>query len=342
MTEDRNIVVTGLGVELPGISAISGFLDLLSSSTVASEARPEARLGNKGLRYKDRATKLALAAAQATLEHAGLPSSPHEQLQPDAFGVVASSNLGNLDTVCRVVEAIRSSGVDAISPMDLPNASSNVISASIGIWFGLKGLNLMICNGATSGTDALYIAANSIRAGRAEHMIVVGVETVNPAVARLIEESAQPWLPESSGIRLGDCAGAVILESAGSAAARNAYIYGRVGAYAYAPQGDVRASLQRASLCDESAPDLWLTPNCSYGSTFAQAESARTLWKTASPTTLDIAKALGETYGATGVLQTIAACLWLDANRGRKAIATSGAAWGDGAASLVIRGGRPS
>jgi monoamine oxidase len=38
--------------------------------------------------------------------------------------------------------------------MDLPNASSNVVASSVAIRFGLRGPNLMLCNGATSGLDA--------------------------------------------------------------------------------------------------------------------------------------------------------------------------------------------
>jgi 3-oxoacyl-[acyl-carrier-protein] synthase II len=337
MTEDRSVIITGLGIELPGLSQAEGLLELLTSKPAIAEAAPEGRIGTKGLRYKDRATKLALAAAMAALEHAGLPLNAAEQLEPEMFGAIASSNLGNLDTVCRAVEAIRASSVDATSPMDLPNASSNVISASLAIWFGLGAVNVTICNGATSGTEALYLAANAIRSGRAKRMVVVGVETVNAPVERLLNESARAWLKEAQELRLGECAGAVVLESAAAARVRNAAVYGRVGAYGYAAQADVRGSLAAASRCDQAAPDFWLTPNCSYGSTAAQVEAAARTWKGDTPRMLDMAVSLGETYGATGVLQAIAACLWLRANQGAKAIATSGAAWGDGAASLVIR-----
>ena len=336
MTDDRSVVITGLGIELPGLSEAEGFLDLLGTRA-AGDAAPEGRIGTKGLRYKDRATKLALAAAKAALEHAGLPSKAECQFEPEMFGAIASSNLGNLDTVCRAAEAIRGSSVDATSPMDLPNASSNVMSASVAIWYGLKALNLMLCNGATSGTEALYVAANAIRCGRAGRMVVVGVETANSVVQRLMNESARAWLDEPADIRLGDCAGAVVLESTAAAKARNAAVYGRVGAYGYSAAGDVQKSLEVALRCDRSVPALWLTPNCSYVPTASSVDSARGLWNGTPPGTLDIGECLGETFGATGVLQTIAACLWLRANGGNKAIATSGAAWGDGAASLVIQ-----
>lgn len=339
MTDNRSVAISGLGIELPGLTDVEGFLHLLASSRVTGQAEPEARLGGKGLRYKDRATRLGLSAAKAALEYAGLPSDPKEQLDCDSFGVIVSSNLGNLDTVCRTAEAIRASSVDATSPMDLPNASSNIISASIAIAFKLQGPNMTICNGATSGTEALYIAANAIRARRAERMLVVGVETANDIILRLMNESAQVWAGRTPDLCLGDCAGAVVLEAAHSAAARNAPIHCRLGTYAYASDGDVKRSLHGVSHDDNSVPDLWLMPNCSYSATVNHVENARTLWATAQPHSLDIADALGETYGAAGVLQSVAACLWLAANGGTKAFATTGAAWGDGAATVVIQRG---
>lgn len=333
MNDDRRVVITGLGIELPGLSKVEDLLDA-PAEALAGVAAPAARIGSKGLRYKDRATQLALSAAKAALEHAGLPSKPEEQLEPEMFGVIASSNLGNVDTVCRAAEAIRAGSVDVASPMDLPNASSNVISASIAIWFGLKALNIMICNGATSGTEALYMAANSIRRGRADRMIVVGVEPTNPVAERLMSESVRTWLNGPEKIQLRECAGAVILESSTAAAARNAVVYGRIGGYGYS--GTLRQSLILAQRCDHNPPDFWLTPNCSYQPTAQAVGAVGEIWNGTAPDTLDIAESLGETYGAAGVLQAITGCLWLRANKRTKAVATSGAAWGDGAASLVI------
>lgn len=158
---------------------------------------PVAILGARGLRYRDEATRLGLAAAKLALEdtagdYAGVT------------GVIASSNLGNLDTVCRVSSAMHSADQVFRSPLDLPNASSNVIASSIAIRFGLRGPNIMSCNGATSGLDALRWAEVILAAGRAERVVVVGVEVRNETT----EHFARPR--GSSGLFHG--AACVILE----------------------------------------------------------------------------------------------------------------------------------
>jgi 3-oxoacyl-[acyl-carrier-protein] synthase II len=102
--------------------------------------------------------------------------------------VVASSAFGNLETVCRTVERIEAGGTAAASPLDLPNASPNVVAASVAICFGAGALNLMVTSGATAGADALALATRAIRAGRADRMIVVGAESLTAPVSALLAE----------------------------------------------------------------------------------------------------------------------------------------------------------
>ena len=336
MSGTSAVTITGLGLEVPGIHDTANLLDALTAPLEPSEFTPADKLGTQRLRYKDRATKLALCAAQSALVSAGLPTSAATQISPETFGVVVSSNLGNVDTVCRVLDTIYSEGADSVSPMDMPNLSSNVVASSLAIRFGCKALNLMVCNGATSGIDALYLAANAIRAKRADRMLVVGVEPVNPVVERLMNEAATAWLGVESKPRLGEGSAAIVLESARAALERNVQGYAQLGRYFFSDSGDVARTIREANCEEVALTDLWLTPNLSYSPTAAAAERGLTLWDKTPPVYLDLSYALGETYGALGVLQCVTACLWLRKHRRHKAVATSGACWGDGVASVII------
>ncbi|MGX7824507.1 beta-ketoacyl synthase N-terminal-like domain-containing protein [Actinokineospora sp. 24-640] len=176
--------VTGVGIAMPGITAPA---DLLGPRPVdAAPVDPAARLGRKGLRYKDRATHLGLCAAKDALTDAGLLGPDGLSVPGESIGVVVSSNLGNVDTVCRVVATIAEETTRGVSAMDTPNASSNVIASEIAIRFGLRGPNLMVCNGPTSGVDAIRWAVSLLAADRAEHVLVVGVEPDNAEVRALL------------------------------------------------------------------------------------------------------------------------------------------------------------
>ncbi|WP_211288798.1 beta-ketoacyl synthase N-terminal-like domain-containing protein [Actinophytocola xinjiangensis] len=197
-----NIVITGLGLALPGVETAGDLLGRPDPS--AAPVDPAARLGKKGLRYKDRATQLALCAAADALREAALP----EQDGPDV-AVVVSSNLGNVDTVCRVIRTLDEETSRGLSPMDTPSLSSNVIASELAIRFGLRGPNLTVCSGETAGLDAVRWALTLLRAGRAGAVLVVGVEPDNDDVRAL-----------TGAPRLVDGGAALVLETGESAQRR--------------------------------------------------------------------------------------------------------------------------
>ncbi len=341
MTPRCTVAITGIGVEAPGLDHIA---DLLSGGplTVGRAFEPAKKLGRKGLLYKDDATKLALCAVADALERAGLPTRDLHAAAPT--GVTVSSNLGNLDTICRIIETLYAGSAGDLSPMDVPNASSNVIASNIAIRFGCHSLNLTLCNGATSGVDAVFVAANALKTRRAERMIVVGVEPQNPFVRQLAVASQRSGSGDGPAeIRLGQGAACVVLEPLAAARHRNATIYGVIDGYAHMPSTNGISGLPLVPSAPPPArPDLWLTPNQAWPRMRALSECLRRLWGSASAT-CDLSHALGELYGALGVFQCVAACVWLQqqTDGGTRtdrlsAVATAGGSWGDGVSSLTI------
>ncbi|MFD7257538.1 beta-ketoacyl synthase N-terminal-like domain-containing protein [Streptomyces sp. NPDC059874] len=218
---DTTVVVTGAAVLLPGADSVRALAD--GPAAGGAPVEPAAHVGKKGLRYKDRATQLGYALTAAALRDAGLLGADEKEginVPAASVGVVASSNFGNLDTVARALETIRAETVTATSPMDLPNASSNVIASSAAIRYGLRGPNLMVCNGETSGLDAVHWAATIVAAGRAERVLVLGVEPDNEVVRRLLD-----------GGRAVDGGAALVVESRAAAAERSATVRAVLGPY---------------------------------------------------------------------------------------------------------------
>ncbi|MGO4751045.1 beta-ketoacyl synthase N-terminal-like domain-containing protein, partial [Streptomyces sp. 2MCAF27] len=254
-----------------------------------------ARIGRRGHRYKDRATQLGLCAAQDALRNAALiPGDSEELTVPGGtVGVVASSNLGNLDTACLTAAAIAEDSVAGLSPMGLPNASSNVVASWAAIRFGLRGPNLMLCNGATSGLDAVHWAATMVAAGRVRRALVIGVETHNAVVEGLL--SSAPG--DSDGDLLLDGAGALVVEGAAWARDRGVEPVAVLGRYARRTELD---ACVRALLPEGAAPGVWFTPE-GYG-------TPRDAGATAAPVPdgvprHDLTAAFGRASGALGVLQ---------------------------------------
>ena len=127
------VAITGIGIEAPVLPGVTKVGELVGqSASYAWCFDPAAKLGKKGLRYKETATLLGLCSARAALQDSGwLTEGADPKLNDDDFGVAIASNSGNLDTVCAVADTIGREHVNATSPMDLPNASSNVIASTI-------------------------------------------------------------------------------------------------------------------------------------------------------------------------------------------------------------------
>jgi len=318
--------VTGIGTAVPEVTDVA---DLLGAEPLpATGDDPVRRLRGRGLRYKDRATKLALCAARVALVDAGLLVDDTLTVPAADVGVVVSTNLGNVDTVCDTVATIAKETYLGTSPMLLPATASNVTASWTAITFGLRGANLTLCNGPTSGLDAVHWARLLVASGRVEHVLVVGVEPANDPVRYLVD-------PADPAVRVLDGAAALVLESAAAVADRRVAALAEVGAYAR------RTTLEHAvsgvAAVDPRPVGLWLPPA---GSDLEPSGAS-----------VDLTARFGECSGALGVLQCVAAVSWLDRNGftnntfGRSkaddvvlAAAGSGDFGGDDAAAALILG----
>ncbi|MGN2637849.1 beta-ketoacyl synthase N-terminal-like domain-containing protein [Nocardia takedensis] len=301
------VVVTGVGTTLAGAGGRGALLD--ADSVVGAD--PVVTVSGRGVRYLDRATRLALSAAGDCLAEAGVLLGP-KATEGDGIAVVASSNFGNLDTVCEMSARIAAETSAALSALALPTASSNVLAAATARWYSLRGPNLLLCNGNTSGLDAIGWAVALLRARRCAGVLVVGAEPRNEVVARFTGVAA----PE-----LFEGAVAVYLESSDRARARGARAMARIGAYARADSP--AAYVEKIGRDAARACDLWLTedtdPDAGLDGLTRRALAPRYGWSS----------------GAHGVLQCAAAVAWLESGGGA-AVMTSGG--DDDFAGLVVSG----
>jgi len=322
-----SVVVTGTGWEIPAFHGHATLSDALAAGP-ASEPLfdPALQLGRKGLRYKERATLLALCACGQALADAGFSDAQGQPLDDAEFGVVVATNTCNLDTVCRAAEIIRREHVNATSVMDLPNASSNVVSAAIAIRFGLGAINLTVCSGASAAIDALVLASNAIRNGRARRMLVVAVETDGPAVRSLL--AGQRSVNDEGDAAVLESAAAVVLEgTCGDAPSSVA----RMGNYAF---GRADAS----GIADLHGLLAGLPPRRSYVSRSHLLRATRPAWLEPEHMTVDMGPLADRTYGCSPLLALVHHCEQARAGSPSArsgAMIVSGPGWGDGRCSAM-------
>ncbi|MER5215278.1 beta-ketoacyl synthase N-terminal-like domain-containing protein [Streptomyces sp. NPDC002838] len=303
-TVRADVLISGLGTALAGVPGPDALLDPPGSEPGMD---PVNALRGPGLRYKDRATKLALCAAREALADAGLLDPDGDlTVDGDDFGVVVSSNWGNVDTVCDASATIRRSTYKATSPMLLPNTASNVTASWVAIVHGLRGANVTLCNGPTSGLDAVHWARTLIAARRLRRVLVIGVEPVNEPVRHLVGD-AEPLL---------DGAVALVAEAADAVQARGGTPLARIGRYARA--GDLPGALAVARDGESTPPDAWWLPERPLSP--ATPDTTRP----AGVRTYDLSARHGRCSGALGVLQCVAATAELARTGGHSMLATAG------------------
>ncbi|WP_405163008.1 hypothetical protein OG203_43240 [Nocardia sp. NBC_01499] len=267
-------VITGMGWAVTGLAGVA---DLLAPGSATGPAfEPERDITGRGLRHKDRASRLALGAAERALRAAGLLGA-----DLDTAAIIVSSNFGNLDTVCDFVDTIGSGTAADISPIRVPHMSSNVTACWVAIAHGLRGPNLTLCSGTPSGLDAVAWARTLTVAGRADVALVIGVEPDTAPVAKLHRETgADRWL---------DGAVALVVESTDHARARGAVAHAAIRGYGRTldPESAVRAALSGPGTESRGRVGLRLGAGSGLG----------------YPRTLDLTARLGRCSGALGVLQ---------------------------------------
>ncbi|MFD8162827.1 beta-ketoacyl synthase N-terminal-like domain-containing protein [Streptomyces malaysiensis] len=279
------VTVTAHALHVPdpiGGSVATAAGDLFSSVAPEPACRPDQAhtvLGRKGLLFKEDATRLALCAVHRAF---GLPPGKLTEPLPGAehTAVVVSSNVGNARTVRDIVAGMRAGSAHDVSPLNGPNASSNVIASTLAIRYGFTGPNLMVCSGATSGLDAVRLGALLLRGERARRVVVVGAEP-DDEVARGLA-ALRPAAPGTTlPVPLRAAAACVVLEHGGA--------------------GPRLGNVRRHTRPDDIADDL--TPPAALRLTAPGAPGAGG--------GIDLTAHLGEVYGALGVVQLAVAVAWL-------------------------------
>lgn len=316
-TTDTSAVITGAGIAVPGLGTAG---DLLRRPAPGGGFDPATGLRGREMRHKDRASRLALRAVAPALREAGMLSDDAEDNggytgPGNSTAVVISTNLGNLDSVCDFADTIAEHSVTGLSPLGLPHTSSNVIAGWVAIRYGMRGPNLTVCNGATSGADALYWARNMLAVRRAEAVVVIGVEPDTEPAARLLEDG--------SGRGVLDGAAALVMEPADRAAARGARPLATLARSERAADMPTAAAL---ALKSASLPaGLWL----------ASGRTADGEMDAGVPA-VDLTAALGHCSGALGVLQCAAGAAYLAGGGKGPVLATSGGGERDDAAAALL------
>ena len=259
MSEQRRVVVTGLGIVSPlgndldstwsniisgksGAGRITKFDPTGFSTTFAAELKgydQSSGLSPKEIRRIDPFIQYALTASDQAIKDSNLSL---DDIEKTRIGVSIGSGIGGLGSIEDNALILGDKGPRKISPFFVPGAIINMASGNVAIKYNLQGPNISIVSACSSAGHSIGYSARTISYGDADIMITGGAEAgitplglagFNAAKALSTnnenpEQASCPWDKKRDGFLLGEGAGILILEELESAKSRKAKIYGEV------------------------------------------------------------------------------------------------------------------
>ena len=235
----------------PGIGRITQFDPSRCTSQVAGEVKDfEAYAIDGGLvdkraaRHMARFTQFAVAAAVEAWKDAGYTDANRPDM--DRVGVMMGVGIGGLEVTQSSMQTLFDKGPDRLSPLAVPELIPNEAAGNISIALGAKGPAQVVATACASSTDALGIALDMIRAGRADVVVAGGAEAViteftvggfmkmralSTHFNETPEKASRPFNADRDGFVMGEGAAVLVLESEEHAKARGAKVYAELAGY---------------------------------------------------------------------------------------------------------------
>ncbi len=186
----------------------------------------------------------ALCAALDAIADANLEP---EALSHPRIGLHGAS-AGSMIMVHRFLEEMYRNGARRGNPLAISSTISGTLNFNLGAYFKIQGANLGFSSACASSSHALAYAAEEIRTGRQDAMLVVGAEDFNaetllPFAAlralstRDASEASRPFDRKRDGFVGTGGATALLLESAERARDRNVRPYAAVQGWGQSSDG---------------------------------------------------------------------------------------------------------
>ncbi|MFT3831887.1 MAG: beta-ketoacyl-[acyl-carrier-protein] synthase family protein [Micropruina sp.] len=253
------IVITGIGATTPlGGDAASTWAGLLAGESgvhrlteewaeelpvkIAAHVKvdPSTVIERVKARRLDRSTQLALIAAQEAWQDAGLTWGTDNEVDPYRLIVSLASGIGGLHSLLNNWDAHRDKGYRRVSPFTIPMLMANAPAANVGMAISAKAGVHTPVSACASSNEAIALALDQLRLGRADIAVVGGTEaTIHPlpiaafgqmqALSRRNDEpekASRPWDTGRDGFVMGEGSAVLVIETLEHARARGAKSYG--------------------------------------------------------------------------------------------------------------------
>lgn len=261
----RRVVITGMGIVAPNAHGLSEYEEALRAGRSGLRFIPQLEelkfgchvggvpqgMADKAPQYFDEEALLAMNESMIYSGIAGIdawkdaglevPAADGDVVHWDAGAVIGIGACG-MDTVSDVVKKVDAGKVRRLGSTIVEQIMASSVSAKMSGLLALGNEVTTNSSACTTGTEALIMGLERIRAGRAEKMLCGGADGSSPYswagfdAMRVLntnfnsepEKASRPLSASAAGFIPGSGAGLLLLESLESAQARGARIYAEV------------------------------------------------------------------------------------------------------------------
>ncbi|MGR3175744.1 MAG: beta-ketoacyl-[acyl-carrier-protein] synthase family protein [Candidatus Scalindua sp.] len=297
---------------------------------------PEEFLGHKGLKYLNKGTKFLGSSIKMALDDASL--NIDEELS-NQTGILIGSSLGNFSQTTDYFHDIVREGPSELSPMQSYDVALNSSINYASVVFKIKNFARTISSGFTSSTDAIGNAIKLIQNGKADVILTGGVEQISLDLYMIFymrkmlagtndtgNETSMPFDKKRNGFIMSEGSYVFVLESHDYAASRGARIYGEVSGYGSIFAGNrnsdivkrvekagnaMKKCIDDAGMSTDDIDLINANGNSGKLSDLIEAKAIKELFgeRSRGIPVHSVKSTLGESYGASGAVQTASALL---------------------------------
>lgn len=280
----------------------------------------------KRIRSMGRVSIMATRSCEMALEEAGLLD--HPVLQSGETGVAYGSSSGTPDAIGSFASMLFKHTTDQIKANTYIQMMSHTTSVNVAVFFGLKGRMIPTSSACTSGSLAIGMAYEAIRAGQQKVMLAGGGEELSATQAAVFdtlfatstandapETAPAPFDADRDGLVIGEGAASFVLEELDHAKARGAPIIAEIagfgtnsdGQHVTQPTAETMGIAMKLALADANlSPDEIGYVNAHGTATdvgdVAESEATRTAFGRAVPIS-SLKSYMGHTLGACGSIE---------------------------------------
>lgn len=288
----------------------------------------------RAMRFHAAGTAWNHVAMDQAIADAGLSEN---EVSNERTGIIMGSGGPSAHMIVESADLTRSKGPKRVGPFAVPKAMSSTASATLAVWFKIKGVNYSISSACATSNHCIGNAYEQIQYGKQDIIFAGGCEELEWELSVLFDAmgamsssyndrpttASRAYDKNRDGFVIAGGAGVVVLEEYEHAKARGAKIYAEVAGYGatsdghdmVAPSGEGAIRCMRQALATVKCPIDYINPHATSTPVgdVKEIEALREVFGSGDKCPpISATKSLtGHSLGATGVQEAIYSLLMM-------------------------------